>query len=70
MRAVYVLAIALVLTACSPSPTEPLKVCLMITLPGYTLNADSLEAEGWRVLPGDTLAVWLHDEGRCPGEES
>ncbi len=58
------LALALALMGCT-SPVEPPCVRLMVAVPGYELNADSLEAEGWNVLPGDTLAVLRIDQEAC-----
>lgn len=62
------LALLLALAACS-SPvdvwTEP--VCVAEALPGHVLNADSLSAEGWTVLPGDTIAVRPDAEEGCHG---
>lgn len=57
---VSLLLAAQLLAACT-SPAEPMCVKMIVALPGYELNADSLEAKGWTVLPGDTIAAYEVD---------
>ncbi len=63
MKRLTVLALALIFAACS-SPVDPGCVEVVIPFPGYELPVDSLEAEGWKVLEGDTIAV-REDPGGC-----